>query len=189
MRLSREELLVKYPNWNENKHDIVKVFYGDEPLVHYDEIEHINHLSWVEKGLGNLSAIDDYIYTQNGEYNKYNTLIGNIYIDRNDKVLCGDIIVKYFGKDYHIIYNRMYGYNSLDILRFSHKVKGFSNFNGQGSPSNTNNTLELESDIINKILNLPLDDYGLSVQEFMKSCRELYNSDKTNYIMRKCFNL
>lgn len=33
MRLSREELLKQYPYWNEENNDIVKVMYGDEPLI------------------------------------------------------------------------------------------------------------------------------------------------------------
>ena len=41
MRLTREELLNKHPIWNESKHDIVAIMYGDEPLVHYDKNHHI----------------------------------------------------------------------------------------------------------------------------------------------------
>lgn len=31
MRMTREELIVKFPSWNNAKHDIVPALYGDIP--------------------------------------------------------------------------------------------------------------------------------------------------------------
>lgn len=190
MRMTREELKVKYASsWNEKAHDIVRTMYGDDPLVVYDDVEHSRHLYWVGRGLGNLSAVDDYIFCLNGKYNKYVTLIGTVYIDKDDNVLCGDISLKYNGKSYNIILNQMYGWNKLDILRIGQKVVGFSNSEGQGSPSNKWNTEELDKYIIEKLWSRDTSDYGESVNKFLKACKELYYKDTTNHIMEKCFNL
>ena len=40
MRMTRENLLEKFPSWNESQHDIVAVNYGDDPLIHYDQGEY-----------------------------------------------------------------------------------------------------------------------------------------------------
>ena len=38
MRLSNEELKQRYvSNWNDERHDIGRVMYGDDPLIVYDE--------------------------------------------------------------------------------------------------------------------------------------------------------
>lgn len=190
MRMTNEELKSKYSsNWNEEKHDIGRVMYGDDPLIVYDDAEHSRHLYWVERGLGNLSAIDDYIFCLNGKYNKYETLIGSIYISQDETVLCGDLLLKYNGKIYNIILNQMYGWNKLDILRIGQKVKGFSNSDGQGSPSNKWNTEELDKETIEKLWSRDISDYGNSVHKFLNACKELYYKDTTNHIMEKCFTL
>ena len=66
MRLSREELLKQYPIWNESKHNIVKIMYGDEPLVHYDKNEYLKyHNFWSkDKTCANIMAVEAYIYSQ-----------------------------------------------------------------------------------------------------------------------------
>ena len=41
MRMTREELKEKwFPSWNESRHDIVAVNYGDEPLIRYNQEEY-----------------------------------------------------------------------------------------------------------------------------------------------------
>ena len=192
MRLSREELLSKHPIWNESKHDIVAVMYGDTPLVHYDESEYEKYQNYWSKdeNFANIMATDAYIYSQNGTYDKYRTLVGEIYIAEDGHVLCGDVDVKYNGKVYNILVNKMYGLNKLDILRLSSTgVVGFSNSDGQGSPSSKHYTKEMDVDIIKRILNDPMKDYGVAIQKFMETARELYEQDNTNHIMEKCFNL
>lgn len=195
MRKTREELLYAYPIWNEEKHDIVKASYGDIPIIHYDKNEYDHYQNWAKTDSTwvSIGGINAYIYRMNGVYDEYRPLIGNIKIRCEDeKVLCGNINVKYYGKTYQIILNQMYDLNSLDILRFdngNNKTKGFSNRNGQGSPQNKNKTEELDKDVIEKVLNLKLEDYGYSVQKFMDACRKLYNQDKDNYIMNKTFNM
>lgn len=188
MRLTREELLNKYPSWNENKHDIVKVFYGDIPLVVYDEKQY-EWFKTLTGTLANIEAVDAYIYTQNGNYNKYSTLIGDVYINEEGKVLSGSVQVKHHGLIYNIFLNVMYGRCSFSIMgHTSGNTKGFSNKDGLLSPSIKSHTKELNNETIEKILNTPLKDYGESIQKFMEAAREIYEQDKTNYIMEKCFN-
>ena len=81
----------------------------------------------------------------------------------------------------------MYGFKNLDILRIGEKVVGFSNADGQGSPSR--NTEEMDTETINRILNDPLSDYGIGIQKFMEVARQLYAEDTTNHIMEKRFGV
>ena len=188
MRLTREELLNMYPSWNESRHDIVKVFYGDIPLVIYNEKQY-ELFKTLTGTLANIEAIDAYIYTQNGNYNKYNTLIGDVYIAENGTVLSGSIKIKYYGLIHDIFLNKIYRKYCLSILRnTSEGTKGFTNKDGLLSPSIKSHTKELNNETIEKILNTPLKDYGESIQKFMEAAREIYEQDKTNYIMEKCFN-
>lgn len=194
MRLTKEELLNRHQIWNEEKHDIVRVMYGDDPLVHYDSKEYNKYQNFWAKDntCANIMAIDAYIYSKNGTYDKYRTLIGEVIISENGDILCGDIFVKYDGMRYDIIINNMYGRYSLDILRLSGsgKVLGFSNKDGQGSPSSKRYTDELKDETINKVLNSKeLNDYGISISKYIQCARDMYNSNKTNYIMDKTFEM
>lgn len=189
MRLTRNELLEKYPNWNEVRHDIVKVFYGDIPLIEWNKAEYEKY-SQLEGTLANIEAVEAYIWTQNGDYSIYRTLIGEIKIGASGAVLCGDLQVKYGGKVYSIYLNLMYGLNSLSIVRNSgaEYFTGFSNEDGLSSPCIKSHTKELDGDLIEKILKVDLSDYGESVKKFMEAVKELYTKDRVNHIMEKCYS-
>lgn len=75
----------------------------------------------------------------------------------------------------------------MDILRIDENVVGFSNKYGIGSPSL--NTKEMDKETIEKILNLPLEDYGVGIQKFMETVRQVYDIDGTNHIMEKRFSM
>lgn len=189
MRLPNDELKEKYCTfWNDEKHDIGEVYYGDTPLIHYDEKEY-EHFHTLTGTMANICAVEAYVYFQNGTYDLYRTLIGEVSISENGTVLHGDINVKYRGKTYNIILNEMYGLHSLTILRLGDKVKGFCNQDGQGSPANKYRTEELDDETILKVLNVDLSDYGESIHKFVKVCKDLYDKDNKNYIMDKCFNM
>lgn len=183
MRMTKEELLKKTPSWN-TKYDIVKIMYGDIPHHIYGKLQHESFLS-LTGTLSNIMAVDNYIYTQNGEYEDYRTLIGDIKIKTNGDILCGDIRVTYYGKVYNIYLNNMYGKQGLDILRLGSNVTGWCNKDGNGSPSCF--VKELDGDIVGKVLGVTLEDYGESVQMFVEKCREVYVKDKENYILNKRF--
>ena len=187
MRLSRDELIERYPIWNEERHDIVKAFYGDTPLIEWNKAEYERYLQ-LEGTLANIEAVDAYIWTQNGDYNIYRTLIGEIKIGASGVVLCGDLQVHYGGKVYSIYLNLMYGLKSLSIFRNSGSevFTGFSNDDGLSSPNIKAHTKELERDLIEKVLKVDLSDYGESVQKFIEAVRALYDKDKVNRIMEKC---
>ena len=190
MRMTREELLEKFPSWNESRHDIVAVNYGDEPLIHYDQEEYERYQNYWSKDniFANIMAADAYIYSQNRTYDEYRTLIGEVRITEDGRVLCGDVNVKYRGKTHNIILNTMYGFKKLDILRLGGEyVVGFSSADGQGSPSRY--TKEMDTETIERILNDPLSDYGIGIQKFMEVARELYAEDTTNHIMEKRFEV
>ena len=107
MRMTREELLEKFPLWNESRHDIVAVNYADKPLIHYDQNEYDRYQNYwsKDKTFANIMAVDAYIYSQNGTYDEYRTLIGKVRIAEDGRVLCGDVNVKYRGKTHNIILN------------------------------------------------------------------------------------
>ena len=189
MRLSNTELKEKYCIfWNDKKHDIGEVYYGDTPLIHYDEKEY-EHFHTLTGTMANICAVEAYVYFQNGTYDLYRTLIGEVSISENGTVLHGNINVKYYNKTYDIILNEMYGLYGLTILRLGDKIKGFCNKDGQGSPANKYRTEELNNETILKVLNVDLSDYGESIHKFIKVCKDLYNKDNTNYIMDKCFSV
>lgn len=59
MRLTRNELIERYPIWNEARHDIVKVFYGDIPLIEWNKAEYERY-SQLEGTLANIEAVEAY---------------------------------------------------------------------------------------------------------------------------------
>lgn len=186
MRLTEKELLNMYPSWN-TKYDIVKCMYGDTPTWNYSEKDRKRFNK--QKGtLANIGAVDNYIYLHNGEYNAYTTRIGDVKIGIKNNVLCGSINVKYYEKTYSIELINIYGKQGLDILRLGNNVVGWCNKDGLGSPSYTSRTKELDLDVVEKVLDNKLEDYGYGVQKLMRVCREIYYRDKENYIMEKCFN-
>lgn len=188
MRMTTEELLTKYPTWNTDRHDIVKVMYGDEPLIKWNK-EKYEDYQQLTGTLANIQASEAFIYSQYGDYYIYRTLIGTVYITVNGKILYGDINIHYNGCN-SIHLNKMYGFNALSILKIgSQNVVGFSNADGTGSPTLASRTKEMNEDVIEKIINMELKDYGVSVQELMKAVRESYYTDTMNHIMDKTFSL
>ena len=60
MRLSNTELKEKYCTfWNDAKHDIGEVQYGDTPLIHYDEKKYDpdNMMNKVQKSMPKMPTI------------------------------------------------------------------------------------------------------------------------------------
>ena len=187
MRLTREELLEKHPFWNEEKHDIVKTFYADEPLVIYDNEAYKRYCELPSGTLQNIATLGAYIFNQNGDYKLYRCLIGEVYIKIDGTVLCGDINVKYRGDSWNIYLNKMYGKDGLTIMKTSGTVTAFANKDGVGSPCLRVHTKEASPEIIEKIINAPLEDYGIGVQKFMEAVRDTYYKDTTNHILEKCW--
>lgn len=190
MRLTRNELLEMFPSWNEERHDIVRVFYGDIPLIEWNGAEYERY-SKLEGTLANIEAVEAYIWILNGDYNIYRTLIGEIKIGASGEVLCGDLSVNYGGMVYSIYLNLMYGLRALSIFRNSgaKNISCFSNVDGIRSPSTKANTKELDKDMIEKILNINLSDYGESVRKFIEAVKILYEEDPTNHILEKCWGM
>ena len=187
MRLTREELLKMHPFWNEEKHDIVKIFYAEEPLVIYDIEAYKRYCELPSGTLQNIATLGAYIFSNNGDYKLYRCLIGEVYIKADGTVLCGDINVKYKGGSWNIYLNKMYGKDGLTIMKLSGTVTGFANKDGNGSPCLKKHTKEADSKVIEKIIEHPLEDFGVGVQAFMKEVREIYYTDNTNHILEKCW--
>lgn len=184
MRMTNEELLVKYPSWNTDRHDIGKVMYGDEPLIKWNR-ERYNDFLKLTGTPANLQAAEAFIYTHYGGYHIYNTLIGRVYITIDGRILCGDINIHHKGCN-SVSLNEMYGLNALDIVKIgTQNVTGFSNANGIGSPSIY--TKEMDAETVIKIINNEMEDYGFGIQKFMEAVRKRYYADTNNCIMDKRF--
>lgn len=189
MRLSRDELIETFPTWNEERHNIVKALYGDIPFVEWNKAEYERHIQ-LQGTLSNITAVEAYIWRLKGDYSIYRTLCGDVYISKSGKVLCGDFRVKHGVEEYVIYLALMYGLKSLSIFRngFSKMLVGFSNSDGLKSPCIKAHTTELNCDVIEKVLSVDLSDYGDSVKKFFEAARKIYEEDKTNHIMEKCWN-
>ena len=187
MRLTREELKRQYfPNWNDSRHDIVAVNYGDEPLIRYNQQKYEEYQK-LTSSLANIETVSAYIYSQNGNYDEYRTLAGNVYIAEDGRVLGGSVNVKYNGQTVSVSLNLMYGLQALTILQLTKIVQGFSNKDGNGSSSRY--TEEMKPEKIEKILNNPMCDYGIAIQKFLEAAREQYKRDTTNHIMNQRFGV
>lgn len=185
MRMTEAELKQAIPFMYRSDKDMVAVEYGDIPSYTYT---YENYQYWQgHKGtISNVSAVEAYMYAVNGGYHVYSTLIGTVQISVKGDVLCGSINVKYRGMTYSISLNLMYGLKSLSIMHIgASSVTGFTNSDGQSSPTRKANTKEIDKDVLEKILNDPLEDYGVGIQLFMEAVRKTYELDKTNCIMEK----
>ena len=186
MRLTKEQLKHKYyPQWNEDGGDIVKICYGDDPLIVWDEREYTRY-SKLSHTLANIEAVKAYIYTQYGSYNMYRTLLGEICISNSalKEVLCGDIHIN----GYNITLNMMYGLVSLTITKAGIlNVIGFRTRDGIHSARLRKNTKELKKEQILKVLDSDISDYGNSIHKFMDVCRSVYERYPENFILEGCF--
>lgn len=181
MRLTKEQILEQMPSLNPDK-DLVAMWYGDIPGRTYDVTWH-EEWKKLTGTLSNISATKAFMYEVYGEFDTYSTFIGDAHVSRDGKVLAGDVRVKYRGDTYDIYLNEMYGWHALDIMRIGQTVTGFSNEDGMGSPSL--NTKEMSADVIEAVINQPLEDYGYGIQRLMEMVRATYYADPTNYIMEK----
>lgn len=119
MRLSKEELLKRY-TWNTNNPfngDIEKVLYGDIPHQHYTwdrvRMENSDRMGYFDNDLDrHIAAIqctDHYIYSQCGEFSKYDTLLGGVRVFKNWHIGTIDLNLKYNGKIYNLTMCDLYG--------------------------------------------------------------------------------
>lgn len=190
MRLSRNDLLKMYPSWNETKNNIVKVLYGDIPLVEWNKTEYERYRQ-LDSDVADISfGADAYVWTQNGDYSLYSTLIGRIAIGSSGEVLYGDLRIKNRGTLYLVHLNLMYGLNSFSVFRNNGAIDlvGFSSKDGLTSSRIKSHTNELNRYTIEEVLKTDLSDYGDSIKKFMETAAALYSKDKINYIMEKCIS-
>lgn len=185
MRKAREQLLDKYPYWNETRNNIVRTLYGDEPLRRYTEGDHQRYLDCYNSGemtLANVLFSDAWIWSLCGDFDDYRLLNGGVKIGK--RVLSGSVDVHYFGKCYNICYNDIYGDKHLSILRIGTTCRGWRNYEQMCPSRIEKNNAELSDDIIQKIFGgKEWDDYGEAVQIFRAKCREVYEADKTNHYL------
>lgn len=178
MRLSEKELKEKYAGgWNDKKGNIVSVLYGDIP-----------HTIWNEETFGKLTYdnLNRYIYTREGEFDEYYTLLGGSRIKKDGTVLCCDITVKYRGLTWSIMLNELYGYHKLSITYLPHGDGIIQGWCTKGDSiakilSPTGRYKNTEHDILSILDDARVKEYGYGIKQALKRCRELYMSSPTNY--------
>jgi hypothetical protein len=84
----------------------------------------------------------------------------------------------YGGKPHTILIDMTHGRNGLTVMRIGvKKVSIYRNSDGQGSPTLQKYTADMKEEVVNKVLNDPLKDYGVGIQKFMKTARKLWLSE------------
>lgn len=188
MRKSLEEIREITPWCYYHDVDLIKVYYGDCPVRTYTKKDHEWHeeISKTNKTLANLGAAEAITWSLYGDYDVYDIGIGSIVAAKNDRrILHGELKLKR-QIDWYISYNSMWDTEKLNILHLRDIVQGWSSYYAFGSPATKAATKEMDEDIIEWLLNYKNDDYGEIVERFLEAARELYEKDKTNYIMEKC---
>ena len=168
------------------------MWYADVPDKHYSQKEHEWWLSLKDEQMQRICLDNDWFWCMCGDYDIYRTWIGNVQIDVNGKVLHGSVNVPYRGKSIIVSLNQIYPElgRCLTILDLNGtgNIKGFCTKKGPGSPAIKSRTEEMDKDTIFKILNNPMKDYGIGIQKFMETAREIYNENPWNYIMEHTFD-
>lgn len=179
MRSSKEDLKEQFPSWND-KQDIIKVMYGDEPLCIVDRVIETDNPT-----INNIYGVQNYIFTCNGKYEKYQTLIGSVAINADGNILYGNVGIKYRGKIHDVFLNNIYGKETLKIICIYHDghIKGWSNVETM-SPSRVQKLNdELPIDTVNKLFQRKyLQDYGESVQKFIAECRSVVAKSDNHFL-------
>jgi hypothetical protein len=118
MRLTREELLEQYPYWNEENNDIVKVMYGDEPLIKWthDRVRWENEKDKDPDSIvATLNTVEHYIVARCGDFGDYRTMIGGVKVLTRNRIGACDINIKYNGKTYNLMLNELYGKTIMSL--------------------------------------------------------------------------
>lgn len=179
IRLSKEYLTGRFPSWND-KQDIVKVMYGDEPLYIVDRVVETDNST-----INNIFGVQNYIFTRNGKYAKYRTLIGEIAINAEGNVLYGELGIKYRRKMHRVFLTNMYGRRILKIICVYHggHIKGWSNFKIISLSGFLKLNDELPIKTVNKLFQQKdLKDYGESVQKFVAECSSIVEESDNHFL-------
>lgn len=183
MRLTKEELLKRY-TWNtENpmNGDIVAVKYGDIPLAHYTwdrvRMENSDRYGYMDNDLdnhyANVVAVDHYIFSQEGEFSKYDTIIGGVRVFKDWYIGTVDLIIKYNGQIYNLHLCDLYGKTIMSLSLITASIYRVYDIGGDSSWVSTKYEPMSKEEAL-KVLDVKrVADYGKVVKMAVEKCREL----------------
>lgn len=183
MRLTKEELLKKYI-WNVDNPmngDIVAVKYGDIPLTHYTHdrirMENSNRYGYFDRDLdnhiANIQATDHYIYSQVGEFSKYDTIIGGVRVFKDWFIGTADLNIKYNGQTYNLSLCDLYDKTVISLSLITANVYRVYDIGGDSSWVSTKYEPMNKEEAL-KVLDVKrVADYGNVIKMTVEKCREL----------------
>ena len=187
MRLTKEELLKKY-TWNTDNPmngDIVAVKYGDIPLTHYTwdrvRMENSDRYGYMDNDLdrhyANVIAVDHYIFSQEGEFSKYDTIIGGVRVFRNWHIGTVDLIIKYNGHTYNLTMCDLYGKMIMHLTLIT--ASTYRAFDvGESSKWISTHWTEMSKEEALKVLDVKrVADYGSVIKMAINKAREVIEND------------
>ena len=176
MRLSREELLKQYPYWNEENNDIVKVMYGDEPLIKWthDRVRWENEKDRdPEQTIATLNAVDHWIVARCGDFGDYRTMIGGVKVLTRNRIGACDINIKFNGKTYNLILNELYGKTIMSLSLNTSTIYRTYDIGQDSSWISTRWTPMSKEEALKVVDVKRVADYGDVVKRAVERCREI----------------
>lgn len=174
MRLTADEILMRFPSMNSDK--VVEKYYGDIPhsTVNSDLYNRFQD---------NTSVTDAFMssYYGENEIDHYRTVYGSAYVLRNDsRVLSSQICLKYRGMVYSLDVYDMYEMSKGFTIWTSYAGKtGIKGCWSDGYRSKlelmSSHTEEMDRDEVMKILTLDNDEYGYIVKLVQQTILKMIN--------------
>lgn len=176
MRLTREELLKQYPYWNEKNNDIVKVMYGDEPLIKWthDRVRWENEKDKDPDSIvATLNTVEHYIVARCGDFGDYRTMIGGVKVLTRNRIGSCDINIKYNGKTYNLMLNELYGKTIMSLSLNTSTIYRTYDI-GQDSSWISIKWTPMSKEEALKVVDVKhVADYGDVVKRAVERCREI----------------
>jgi hypothetical protein len=183
MRLTKEELLKKYP-WNTSNSyngDIVAVLYGDIPHIHYTHdrvrMENSDRYGYFDNDMDDIisaiNGINHYIFSQCGEFSNYYTLIGDVRVFKDWFIGTADLQIKYNGKTYNLTLNDLYGDTKLSLSLITSSIYRTYDINDDRSWISTRWTPMSKEEALKVVDVKRVADYGDIIKMAVEKCRKI----------------
>lgn len=183
MRLTKDELLKKYL-WNTSNPyngDIVAVKYGDIPHKHYTwdrvRMENSDKFGYFDNDLDNayaaVIATDHYIFAREGEFSKYETLIGGVRVFSNWRVGTVDLRLKYRGIPYILHLCDLYGQTILCLSYISANTYKTYDVGNDSSWISIKHAPMSKEEALKVVDVKRVADYGNVIKMAVEKCRKI----------------
>ncbi len=183
MRLTREELLSKH-SWNVNNPyngDIVAVKYGDIPHIHYTwdrvRMENSDKFGYFDNDLDDtyaaVMATDHYIFAREGEFSKYQTIIGDIRVFSDWRIGTVNLLLKYRGKPYTLHLCDLYGRTILCLSCITANTYKTYDVGNDSSWISTHYAPMSKEEALKVVDVKRVADYGDAIKMAVEKCRKI----------------